>query len=86
MFKFTIRELLLLTLAVGIGLGWLVSEWRWRSYANWLYHQDELGHVVMWQMEAALMRDGHKVTWHGEEGIGVDGIPPQRPGWRQVRP
>ena len=59
MFKFTIRELLLLTLIVGLGLGWALRERHWRA---------EVDRARQWRtragaLEVALRMDGWKVSW-----------------------
>ena len=65
MFKFTIRELLLLTLIVALTLGWVVdhfSDWRsrfWRTAAT--------------DLAETLKKEGYTVEFHEYEGTFIVG-------------
>ena len=63
MFKFTIRDLLWLTLVVAIGLGWLVRERRLRAEANAAAAQAE-----RWRIRSFLE---HPKLFKTEDHIGV---------------
>jgi hypothetical protein len=80
MFRFTIRDVLWLTVVVGLGLGWLIDHQR-QGRLN--YEQD----MQKWRSRAEEMRrflesTGEVVRWnHSKDGVGIypmyaDGIPP----------
>lgn len=58
MFRFTIRELLLLTLVVAMAVGWGLSERRWRS-GRW-----ETKAKVL---ELVVESNGWEVEWRSED-------------------
>lgn len=53
MFRFSIRELLLITLVAGIGLGWWADR---KTFENWKARTKALEHV--------LLEDGWNIEWH----------------------
>ena len=65
MFRFSIRELMLVMLVVGLGLGWWIdrsNNARWRTRAGALeYFVREKGYRVMWDAQEPMVRifDGH---------------------------
>jgi hypothetical protein len=70
MFRFTIRELLLITLVVALGVGWGVDRWStasdrdaWRSRA--IYWSGAADTV-----QRRLVESGHRVEFI--EGVGVE--------------
>ncbi|HZL91303.1 MAG TPA: hypothetical protein VFB96_23250 [Pirellulaceae bacterium] len=79
MFKFTIRELLLLTLVVGMGLGWAIRERQLQAEMqreNNKYVQT-LSERCLWKYRATRLRElaskeGWQVTWNnGGEVVAV---------------
>ena len=56
MFRFTVRELMLITLVVGLGLGWLldrIAQFR---------HFEKVDYRA-YILEEILYEDGYRVTW-----------------------
>ena len=63
MFKFTIRELLLLTVVVGLGFGWFADR---RTLIDLLHRksqQAEAADMKTYALERILDRDGYSVDW-----------------------
>jgi hypothetical protein len=65
MFRFTIRELLLLTLAVGLAFGWIIDRhildsqretWQWRAQMI-AQRLTRLGWTVGWTDERIIVRE-----------------------------
>jgi hypothetical protein len=56
MFKFTIRELLLVTLVVALGVGWWLRERQWYTTAAATADQ-------MKALECVFFREGMSVEW-----------------------
>jgi hypothetical protein len=47
MFRFTVRDLMWLTLVVALALGWLVREWQFRDDTKWQRAFDGLQYAIM---------------------------------------
>ena len=68
MFRFTIRELFLLTLIVALCVGWVVDHWRLARHDAWAVER-----AALWQKRAAMAQHvaeqatGRKVEWHVTE-------------------
>jgi hypothetical protein len=73
MFHFTTRELLLVTLAAALGIGWWLERISTTKHEEWLMRAN-------YHLQRQVMDDGHHVEWHlrdeaGNRGvfIGIDG-------------
>ncbi len=67
MFRFTLRELLLLMLIVGEGFGWFVDR---RTLVGLNQHKSqeaEAAEMKTYALQRILERDGYSVDWTQEE-------------------
>jgi hypothetical protein len=64
MFKFTIRDLLWLTLVVAMGLGWLIRERQGREVVERAQDQATKWRMAAGGLEHAVNMDGWEVTWN----------------------
>jgi hypothetical protein len=68
MFRFTIRELLMLTLVVALCTGWVIDRWRLSRHDAWAVER-----AALWQKRAAIAQDlaedarGRKIEWQVTE-------------------
>jgi hypothetical protein len=67
MFKFTIRELLLLTLVAAMGVGWWVDRSRLASRERALISSQKLSEGLFESLRQVVEHDGYKVVWNDND-------------------
>ena len=66
MFRFSVRDLLWLTLVVAVGLGWFIREWQLTAELNQVRNQARKWRGVAGALESVLKGEGWELVWYPE--------------------